>query len=115
MMIDQGFCFNGVEWNFPDSPLRGLYCHKSVYDCVRGMDQFEPWLNLLDRKIDGQTILRAAKDIPTDWYESDHESLARLVQMLDRRRSRVRELLRSARQSNTSPFANWPRELTRFA
>src|SRR6266404_8623598 len=24
-MIDQGFCFNAGEWNFPDAPLRGLY------------------------------------------------------------------------------------------
>ena len=22
-MIDQGFCFNAGEWNFPDAPLRG--------------------------------------------------------------------------------------------
>jgi hypothetical protein len=25
--IDQGYCFNASEWNFPDSPLRGVYCH----------------------------------------------------------------------------------------
>ena len=24
-MVDQGFCFNVGEWNFPDPPLRGLY------------------------------------------------------------------------------------------
>ena len=23
-MIDQGFCFNVAEWNFPDAPLRGI-------------------------------------------------------------------------------------------
>ena len=23
-MIDQGFCFNAGEWNFPDAPLRGV-------------------------------------------------------------------------------------------
>src|SRR3979411_698294 len=23
-MIDQGFCFNAGEWNYPDAPLRGL-------------------------------------------------------------------------------------------
>jgi hypothetical protein len=24
-MIDQGFCFNAGNWDFPDAPLRGLY------------------------------------------------------------------------------------------
>jgi hypothetical protein len=24
LMIDQGFCFNAGEWNYPDAPLRGL-------------------------------------------------------------------------------------------
>jgi hypothetical protein len=23
VMIDQGFCFNAGEWNFPDAPLCG--------------------------------------------------------------------------------------------
>ena len=31
-MIDQGFCFNACEWNFPDAPLRGLY---ATARCVR--------------------------------------------------------------------------------
>jgi hypothetical protein len=25
VMIDQGFCFNAGNWDFPDAPLRGLY------------------------------------------------------------------------------------------
>src|ERR1700737_4182831 len=29
--IDQGFCFNGGDWTFPDSPLRGVYQRNSVY------------------------------------------------------------------------------------
>ena len=44
MMIDQGFCFNAGEWNFPDAPLRGLYPRHRVYERVTGMDSFEPWL-----------------------------------------------------------------------
>src|SRR5438552_10370170 len=31
VMIDQGFCFNAGEWNFPDAPLRGLYARNRVY------------------------------------------------------------------------------------
>jgi hypothetical protein len=43
-MIDNGFCFNAGEWNFPDAPLRGLYARHRVYENVRGMDSFEAWI-----------------------------------------------------------------------
>jgi len=36
VMIDQGFCFNAGEWNFPDAPLRGLYARNLVYERVTG-------------------------------------------------------------------------------
>ena len=38
LMIDQGFCFNAGEWNFPDAPLRGLYARNRVYEGVTGME-----------------------------------------------------------------------------
>ncbi len=50
-MIDQGFCFNAGEWNFPDAPLRGLYARHRVYESVRGMESFEPWLARIETKI----------------------------------------------------------------
>jgi hypothetical protein len=36
VMIDQGFCFNAGEWNYPDAPLRGLYARNRVYESVTG-------------------------------------------------------------------------------
>jgi hypothetical protein len=30
VMIDQGFCFNAGNWDFPDAPLRGLYARNRV-------------------------------------------------------------------------------------
>ena len=42
--IDQGYCFNAGEWNFPDSALRGVYARNFVYQEVRGWESFEPWL-----------------------------------------------------------------------
>src|SRR6266853_2865428 len=41
IMIDQGFCFNAGEWNFPDAPLRGLYARNRVYQGVIGQESFE--------------------------------------------------------------------------
>jgi hypothetical protein len=34
VFIDQGFCFNADEWNFPDAPLRGAYARQRVYENV---------------------------------------------------------------------------------
>ena len=55
-MIDQGFCFNAGEWNFPDAPLRGLYARHRVYESVRGMESFAPWINRLENRI-GKDVL----------------------------------------------------------
>ena len=36
IMIDQGFCFNAAEWNFPDAPLRGIYARAFTIVCADG-------------------------------------------------------------------------------
>jgi len=33
-LIDQGYCFNAVEWTFPDYPLRGVSSNNCVYEGV---------------------------------------------------------------------------------
>jgi hypothetical protein len=107
VMVDQGFCFNAAEWNFPDAPLRGLYARSSVYACVTGIDSFAPWLERLERKITEQLLDELTKEIPPEWYDHDHEALSRLLDQLYRRRKRVPELLVSARDSNRQPFPQW--------
>jgi hypothetical protein len=49
--IDQGFCFNAGEWNFPDAPLRGLYARNRVDLRVIGRESFEPWMERVEHKI----------------------------------------------------------------
>ncbi len=109
-MIDQGFCFNAGEWNFPDKPRRSFYGRAVVYEQVSGFETFEPWLDLLESEIDAQMLLEIAKTIPPEWYEFDSESLHRLLEQLDSRRGRVRELLWSARKSSPHFFPNWTEE-----
>ncbi len=106
-MIDQGFCFHGGEWNFPDKPRQNLYDRKVVYEQVRGIESFQPWLDALEAKINAQLLLDIAKAIPPEWYEFDSESLHRLIDQLDSRRGRVRELLWSVRNSDPLVFPNW--------
>ncbi len=106
MMIDQGFCFNAGEWNFPDAPLRGIYLRHGVYGMVTGIDSFEPWLGRIER-ITKAVLGEIAEEIPPEWYNDDYETLGELLERLHQRRKRVRELILSARDSGRQPFANW--------
>lgn len=106
LMVDQGFCFNNGEWSFPDSPLRGLYPRLVVYEAVTGWESFEPWLTTM-REMDWQVAQELAGRVPLAWYEGDDEALARLMEMLDRRRRRIPELLDAVRRSAKNPFPNW--------
>ena len=65
-MIDHGFAFNGPHWGFQDSPLQGLYFRTSVYDEVRSLDSFEPWLEMV-ANFPASVIDSAWKEIPREW------------------------------------------------
>jgi hypothetical protein len=80
--IDQGYCFNAGEWNFPDFPLRA-------------------------EEIDIDQIWRIAAEIPAEWYESDTAGLNRLIEGLYTRRSAIRGLITPFRHSTRTPFPNW--------
>jgi hypothetical protein len=106
-MIDQGFCFNAGEWNFPDAPLRGLYARHHVYESVRGVESFEPWLSRIESKMTEAVLDEIYKEIPGEWYSFETEPLERMLEQLLRRRKLVRELLVSAWKSAAQPFPNW--------
>ncbi len=107
MMIDQGFCFNAGEWDFPDAPLRGLYARHRVYESVRGMDSFEPWLDRVENRVTKAVLNEAQEQIPPEWYNLEQDALFRLLDRLYLRRKRVRELILAARNSGRQPFPNW--------
>jgi hypothetical protein len=107
VMIDQGFCFNAGEWNFPDAPLRGLYARSRVYEGVTGMDSFGPWLERLEKRIPEKVLAELAEEIPPAWYEDDYDAVLRLLEQLQRRKPRVEELILSAKNSNRQPFGSW--------
>jgi hypothetical protein len=105
-MIDQGFCFNAGEWSFPDAPLRGLYTRHVVYESVRGMEAFEPWIARIEN-LDAGDFEEAASEIPPDWYDGDQDALFALLERLLARRTMVRSLIVSAWKSTAQPFPNW--------
>ena len=72
-MIDHGFAFDGPNWDFPDSPLQGLYPRRIVYQGVRSLDDFQPWLDLV-LHFPEEVIDQAWKRIPPEWLEGDEEA-----------------------------------------
>ena len=106
IFIDQGFCFNAGEWNFPDSPLRGVYARNSVYAGVTGWRSFEPWLSRVE-DLDADKLWAIAEAVPPEWYGGDLAEIERLMETLLKRRSRVRELIASFRDSDREPFPFW--------
>ena len=61
--IDQGYCFNAGEWNFPDAPLRGVFGRNDVYACITGWDSFEPWLGKIE-SFPESSLWPLAEEIP---------------------------------------------------
>jgi hypothetical protein len=106
LMIDHGFLFNGPHWEFVDAPAYGLYLRKMVYDGVTSLESFEPWLGRVEHFPD-DVLDKALRGIPPDWIVGEEEALEKLLELLMRRRGKVRGLLEEVRDSKASPFANW--------
>jgi HipA-like kinase len=106
--IDQGYCFNAGEWNFPDSALRGVYARNLVYQHVSGWESFEPWLARVENF--APTVIREiAGTVPPAWAGNDWEEMEGLVEKIVERRSKVRELITAFRNSMRQPFPAWGR------
>jgi HipA-like kinase len=106
VFIDQGFCFNAGEWNFPDAPLRGAYARQRVYQNVTSWESFEPALTRAEQ-LDVSELSRYADQVPEEWYEYDASGMKRLIETLYRRRHRIRDLISEFRKSSRNPFPNW--------
>jgi hypothetical protein len=105
-MIDHGYIFNGPNWDFPESPLQGLYARRIVYDTVRSLDDFQPWLDQL-RHFPEEVVDQAWKRVPTGWIDGEEDVLELLLERLYERRKRLPELLEACRATRVDPFPNW--------
>ncbi len=105
-MIDNGYAFNGPYWDFPESPVQGLYARSLVYESVRSLDDFQPWLDQVTY-FPEEEIDRAWKRIPADWIAGEEDALELLLEELSRRRPRVPDLIKGCLSARTNPFPNW--------
>jgi hypothetical protein len=105
-MIDHGFAFNGPHWQFHDSPLQGVYFRTAVYEEVRSLESFQPWLEMVEN-FPVEAIDSAWKEIPRDWLDGDEESLEAMLEALLRRRSKVAGLIQDIQRTRASTFPSW--------
>jgi hypothetical protein len=106
MMIDHGFAFNGPHWDLPDSTIAGLYPRRIVYQNVRSLTDFEPWIERI-RNFPPEVLDRALRRIPPEWVAGDDSRLEKLLESLIRRRARIDELIEECRKAPTDPFPLW--------
>jgi len=104
-LIDQGFCFNDGEWNFPDSPIRAVYPRRLVYESVRGLQSFEPFLSRIEN-LEAEQLEHCVCEIPPQWCGEEGQ-LSRLAERLYERRRRLRQALIDAKNCSLQPFPNW--------
>lgn len=106
VFIDQGYCFNGGEWSFPNVPLSGVYGRNEVYENIHGWHSFFTSIPLIEN-LDPATIWSIAKQIPPEWFNEDFMALTELVETLIDRRTTTRILIDAFRKSSRNPFPNW--------
>jgi hypothetical protein len=105
-MIDHGFAFQAQNWAFSDSPERGLYSRREVYERVSGYAAFEPWLDRI-RHCSSDVFDDVYKKVPPEWHGGDWDSLEALLEKLYQRRAIVADLVRDAKNAGRDPFPNW--------
>lgn len=102
-LIDHGSCFNGDQWSFRETPVRGIYTRP--FFCRRALDPefFEPYLCRIQGLGIGD-VESCLRGIPAGWCGREPERLHELAQRLHRRRLSLRKAVHEARSAVFQPF-----------
>jgi len=84
-----------------------LHPQRRAYFGITAIESFEPWLALLESRIDKSVLMELAGHIPSEWYDSDLSGLLGIVEQLEKRRKEVRKLVESLHASLPRAFPNW--------
>ena len=105
-MIDHGFALDGPHWTLGDSAITGLYPRRVVYQGVKSIEAFDPWLTRV-LNFPPEVLDKALRRIPQEWLEEDESALERVLEALLRRRKRIADLMEECRNAPGNPFPNW--------
>jgi hypothetical protein len=79
-----------------------------VYAGITGWESLEPWLSRIE-SFPESSLWPLFDQIPPEWYDPSADELKQLLSRLLERRSRVRDLIQSFKNSSRNPFPNWSR------
>jgi hypothetical protein len=105
-MIDNGQSFQGADWNLGVSPIQGMYFRRTVYQGVRSLEDFEPWLTLIATFSD-YVLSQAVEELPNSWLVGERAALEVLLTRLQQHRKSVPDLICQCQASHVNPFPNW--------
>jgi len=105
-MIDHGFAFDGPHWGLPESAITGLYPRRLVYENVKSIDAFDPWLSRV-LNFPPEVLDKALRRVPPEWLGADENELERLLEALLRRKKRIPQLMQECRNAPGNPFPHW--------
>ena len=92
-LIDNGCCFCRGRWDLPSLHYNHLFESPLVYKGVTKIEDFEPWLNILEQRVNGKLLEEIAGLVPKEWSGGGDGDLDTLVGRLDQRRLLVRGIL----------------------
>ncbi len=92
VMVDHGYVFDGATWTFIDSPYHGRYCRPLVYEHLRSLSDYQPWLDRV-LHFPELVIRHACSKVPPAWLDEDYPALDQVIEQLLRRRSKISELV----------------------
>jgi hypothetical protein len=106
-MMDHGYLFDGPNWEFRDAPLFGLFFRPIVYERVRGLNDFAPWLERI-QNFPEEIMDRVLREVPDAWLPgAERDELTKLLETLLRRRKRVAEFIEGCTRGRVNPFPAW--------
>lgn len=105
-MVDNGYVFDGPHWEFPDSPIQGLYFRPLVYRAITSLESFQPWLDRA-RHCPEAVFDEILRKTPPEWLEGDEKEWERLLEQLLGRRRRIPDLLLATIRGRPQAFPSW--------
>jgi len=105
-MVDHGYILDGPHWDFADSPIQGLYFRPVVYQNIRSMEDFEPFLSRA-RHCPEAVFDDILRTMPPSWIEGEEEEWEQVLEKLFRRRSRIADLILATIRARPQIFPSW--------
>jgi hypothetical protein len=104
-MIDHGFALDGPHWTLGDSAITGLYPRRAVYQGVKSIEAFDPWLTRV-LNFPPEVLDKALRRVPVGWLAGDGGDLNRLLDSLLRRRKRICDIMLDVCTARDNLFPN---------